>query len=334
MTRSDNQAIELPVLCLGTVGFSATEQASLKQALAAPPTALHWRLGGLGEADAWCVNGSRAEWLSDGSVRIGQLPGPVPTLQIDMNETGRPMAFSLPLASAGFHPTLTFDLGSNRSIQAMLDRFEGWLRPMATQFFLASRITQDNLDLSSGVFHVSVNGRLQAVVSRRNGVGVLPIADPARMGAAVWARRPDCADEIPGHFVRIGLSQALWQYAMRSTRDLLPPRFRAGPIYWRRGPQLPQRFLNDSHLLLVRELAQRPYSFTELAQLTQRPDAKLSRDLAALYMVGAITTDKKRVPAGPVAGGQGIPVPQKRMGRLEPVFSDRTAPVPLGPYQS
>ena len=40
-----------------------------------------------------------------------------------------------------------------------------------------------------------------------------------------------------------------------------------------------------------------PGTFRDLAQRTGMTDAQLSRHLAALYMVGAITADPKRAPA-------------------------------------
>jgi hypothetical protein len=175
----------------------------------------------------------------------------------------------------------------------MLDRFEGWLRPMAVQLCLASYIAEHNLDLNTGVFHVTARGRLQAVVSR-SGVGVLPIADPAEVIDASWAHRPPFADEKPRHFLRIGFPQVMWQYAMRTTRDVLPPRFRTGLIYWRGPPQLPNRLLTDTHLLIARELSQAPATFRELGEQTHVPDSQLARCLAAFYVVGAITTNKRR----------------------------------------
>ncbi|HMA08497.1 MAG TPA: hypothetical protein VKP68_11565, partial [Ramlibacter sp.] len=187
----------------------------------------------------------------------------------------------------------TFHLNSPASIQAMLDRFGGWLRPMAVQLSLASYIAEHNLDLNTGVFHVIVKGRLQAVVSR-NGVGVLPIADPAEVIDANWAHRPPFADEIPRHFLRIGFPQLMWQYAMRTNRDVLPARFRTGLIYWRAPPQLPNRLLADTHLIMARELSHAPATFRDLSERTRLPDAQLARCLGALYVVGAITTDRRR----------------------------------------
>jgi hypothetical protein len=198
---------------------------------------------------------------------------------------------------------------------------------MSVQFCLASRIIQARLDVGANVYHVTVDGRLVAVVSRRSGVGVLPIADPFHLHNAEWARRPTLADEIPGHFVQAGLSQVLWQYTMRTQRNLLPTYFRSGPIYWCRPPQLPQRLFNDSHLMIVRELAHAPTSFAELAKRTGLAEPVLSRDLAGLRIVGAVTHDRKQ--AQRAGGVQGSARSADR-GALE----DMTAPAPLTPQAS
>jgi hypothetical protein len=285
--------LELPVLRLGTVGFAPAQQALLEAALANLDSGMTWQISKLSHADAWCANGSALEVLPDGSLQIGSGSGEVRPVRINLDESDRPIAFSLPLATQRLRDVTTFHLNSPASIRGILDRFEGWLRPMAVQLCLASYIAEHNLDLNTGVFHVTAKGRLQAVVSR-SGVGVLPIADPVEVVDASWAHRPPFADEIPRHFLRIGFPQLMWQYAMRTTRDVLPPRFRTGLIYWRGPPQLPNRLLTDTHLLIARELSQAPATFGELGEHTHVPDTQLARCLAAFYVVGAITTDKRR----------------------------------------
>jgi hypothetical protein len=183
------------------------------------------------------------------------------------------------------------------------------------------------MDLSGTVYHVTVDGRLVAVVSRSSGVGVLPIADPFHLENAQWAKRPVLADEIPGHFVQVGMSQVLWQYAMRTQRDLLPTYFRSSPIYWCRSPQLPQRLFRDSHLMIGRELARSPMTFADLGKRTGLPDAVLARDLAGLRIVGAVTHDRKQA-----LRLRDKPFVRSR-GTAEPA-DDMTAPAPLSPQDS
>lgn len=306
------------MLRLALAGYSKAQRGVLEAATTALPTRLRWRVVGLDDADAVCVNGSRVIALPDGSLQIAARTPSMPPLRIDPNHPDRPLAFSLPLAP-GVQAASTFDIGSPATTRAMLEKFEGWLRPVSVQFCLASKIVQSRIDLSGTVYHVTVDGRLVAVVSRRSGIGVLPIADPFHLEKALWAKRPNPADEIPGHFVQVGMGQALWQYAMRTRRNLLPTYFRSGPIYWCRPPQLPQRLFRDSHLKIVRELAHAPLSFADLLQRTGLSEALLSRDLAGLRIVGAVTHDRKQAlrlrpqPAGKAQSGK---------------TDDRTAPAP------
>lgn len=348
MQDTDKQLVELPVLRLGLVGFNSAQQALFETALLVLRTRLQWKLVALADADAVCVNGSRAIALADGSLEIASSQAGAAPVRLDPDDNTRPMAFTLPVAPAGIQASCTFDMASPASTRSMLEKFEGWLRPKAVQFCLASQIIQDRIEVISTVHHVSVDGRLVAVVSPRNGVGVLPIADPFHLKTAVWARRPGLADEIPGHFVQAGLTEVLWQYAIRTKRNLLPASFKSGPIYWCRPPQVPPRLFKDSHLVIVRELAHEPAAFADLTARTGLPSAVLSRDLAALRIVGAITQDKKLAqrfdmrPTG--VGGRSLEIPVARHStestqRARKISaaaavsaaaaSDRTAPVPL-----
>jgi DNA-binding HxlR family transcriptional regulator len=338
----DKIPTELPVLRLALVGFSPAEQSVLEIALNHIRPGLVWRQSAVADADALFASGTRATVLPDGFVQLGSGTASSRPILIDLNDTDRPLAFSEPVASPRLANRPTFDVRKPESIHAMLVQFTGWLRPLAVQFWLASRIVQERLDLNSTVYHVSIDGRLQAVLSRRNGIGVLPIADPGRLADAVWAKRPGPADEIPGHFVQVPLPQVLWQYAMRTTRELLPTYFRSGPIYWCRAPQLPQRMFKDSHLMIVREIANAPLSFAELSRRTKLPDAVLARDLAGLRLVGSVTHDRKQAikvatqaSALPGAGGDAARARRTafslRQGDRPAELDDMTAPAPLVP---
>jgi len=290
---------ERPVLRLGLAGFSNAEQSLLNVALAsrAARYQMNWQLSSLGDADAWCVNGSRVQGLPDGILRI--TPG-LPSgrsIRINPAEIDWPVAFSTPLSVPDFSPAYLFQPQSPESIASVLTQLEGWLRPLMVQFHLASYIVEKNLDLRSTVFHVSVNGKLYALVSRRTGIGVWPIADPAEMHNAVWSQRPGMADTIPHHYIRTDFSQLMWQYATRTSRDCLPPHYRSRRIFLRRSPRLPMRLLNDPSLMLVSELGATPGTLKELAHRTGMAEAVVARHLAALYMVGSITADPKRAPA-------------------------------------
>lgn len=301
-----------------------------------------WEFERLTEADAWWINGARAKLLAGGTVRVAAAVPTERALQLHLPDIDRPVAFSLPLACPDLAPNLSFDIAVPSSIGAVLDKFEAWLSPLTAQFCLASHIVEHETALGSGAFEVRLEGRLLAVVDLHGDIGVLPGAGPADFENAEWRR---CAAvRIPEDLVRTSMSQLMWQYSLRTQRDLLPRHYRTGLLYFRRPPRLPHRLLRDSHLLLMRELAVSPGTFEGLQSSTGLHPLQLARDLASLYFVGAITSNPKRAAPGsllrrPDAAELDLPSglpsgldsePGRDAERKLPP-SDLTAPAPMGP---
>jgi hypothetical protein len=291
----DPEKSERVLLRLGLVGFTATQEQGIQAVLdSSRPRAVCWEVGAFAEADVWAVEGSRAQLLSDGSVRVASgIPGGR-SVRFSLQEIDRPIAFSQPLAPSLLEPACSFDLADAESIRRMLVKCELWLRPMTCQLSLAAQLMELEGQLQSSIYHVCRNGQMLAVVDLRAGVGILPSAAPEDLAGAEWIARPTSARYIPESFTKATLSELMWQYALRTTRDLLPARYRAGPIYYRRAPRLPHRMLKDSHLLLMRELSGGAAQFDELQQLTGMTARPLAHALAALYLVGSITSNPKR----------------------------------------
>ncbi|GAC1605352.1 MAG: hypothetical protein NVS3B2_11720 [Ramlibacter sp.] len=344
-------SIELPVLRLGLAGFSLQQVAELEGMLwRSAPGRLVWQIGQFGEADAWWLNGARTQRVADGTIRV--MPS-IPTersLQLNMREVDRPIGFATPLSFPPPAPSYTFEAGSVPSINSVLEKFENWLQPVAAQFSLATRIIEQESVLGAGVYHVMLNGRLLAVVNMQGEIGVFPGAGPTDFDDAMWARQPS-RSEIPESFVRTTLSELMWQYAIRTTRDVLPKRYRTGELYFRRPPRLPQRLLSDAHLLLMRELSTSSGTFADLQQRSGMAAAVLAKNLAALYLVGTITSNPKRATVLRAAGsrdeiepsqglqhsivpsgmdGESVPAPQP-VGRHARTHGDFTLPIPLVP---
>lgn len=334
---------EFPVLRLGLAGFSVQYKQAIEAALqAAVPGGVAWRLDRLADADAWWVNGSKLLLRGDGTLRVGSGCPSEPAFYLNLREVDRPIAFSQPVAVQDIQPALTFAADSAAGMRAILEQFTESLMHVASQFCLAGRILQNEATLGAGIYHVSHEGVLLAVVNLQGEIGVSPKARPDDFDDATWSKRPAAAAGIPESFVRTSLSQLMWQYAVRTRQDVLPKRYRSGLLYFRRPPRLPHSMLRDSHLLLIRELAQAPASFESLQQRTGLAPARLARDLAALYLVGSVTSNPKR--AAPVSatgdaiesrpglpyshppqdGDHGVP-PDRKL----PVFTDRTAPAPM-----
>ncbi|RYG09530.1 MAG: hypothetical protein EON92_14485, partial [Burkholderiales bacterium] len=136
-------SIELPVLRLGLVGFTAEQQQVLTGvATTAASSGVVWEISRLEDADAWWVNGARCQLLADGSMRIASgVPGGR-SLQLSLADIDRPVAFCGPLPRS-FQPDHFFALESQPSMKSVLRKFESWLSSLAAQFCLASHIVEN-----------------------------------------------------------------------------------------------------------------------------------------------------------------------------------------------
>lgn len=298
----DDAGPEQPILWLGASGFPPRQRALLEGSLARTPVLPQWRLGPFGDADAWLVNGANVRVLPDGNLRVA---AGVPTehaLHLDLAEVDRPVAFATPLPCADFEPRCTFDVDSRQSIHAVLLQFDHWLRLSRAQFALGARILRQIAHLRQGIFHVNHEGRLLAVFDFQEGkAGLLPEVHPVDLWEARWDRRPAGASDLPPGFLQFTPAQFAWAYVRRTDRDLLPPRYASEPIFFRRPPKVPLRWLSDSQLTLLRELSAEPCTLDILRQRTSLAVNQLRRDLACLYYAGSITTTraKARVAAAP-----------------------------------
>jgi hypothetical protein len=333
--------IELPLLRLGLAGFSAEQQELAQRVLErSAPGHVAWQLSPFADADAWWLFGGRSTMVSQGVLRVAPGAPTARSLQINLADVDRPIAFALPLAGPHFENASRFDLAQPAQAKAVLEKFSVWLQPLVAQFGLASCLIDHYSALGPGVFDVMLDGRLIGVVDMRGQVSVLPTAGPAEFADAMWRRRPS-ADHTPEHFLTTSVSHLMWQYAVRTKRDLLPTHYRTGPLYFRRPPHLPQRLMKDAHLLLLRELATVSGSFPELEQRTGLVGNQLARPLAALYYVGAITSNPKRAAhstrradsADSTASAHSSVMPSmldSKPGTIPPPLpNDLTAPAPL-----
>jgi len=337
-------SLELPTLRIGLAGFTVEQQERLRLVLPqAYPSGITWEFGKFNEADVVWFNGARCQLLGDGTLRVAPAVAGGRSLHVRLPEVDRPVAFAAPVPRA-LESAISFDASSVWGIGRLLEQLEAVLHPLIVQFCLASQILEQESALGSGMYHVSSGqGRLLAHVNLRGDIGVLPSASPLELESAMWT--PLLRDvEIPDHFTRTSLSRLMWQYALRSKRDVLPKRYRTDVLYFRRPPRLPQKALRDSHLLLLRELAVEPGRFADLMQRTGIVEPQMSHDLGALYLVGAITSNPKRAAQLPARrwsensdslrsassvmpsglGQESAPQPMMR-----PRGGDLTAPAPL-----
>ncbi|HKB52417.1 MAG TPA: hypothetical protein VKD22_00355 [Ramlibacter sp.] len=302
MNGSEAVTREQPIFWVGLTGFAPDQRVAIESALARVPAMPQWRIAPFREGDGWFVNGAKCRLTPAGNLRIAPgLPNEL-AVNLDLDGVDRPVAFAEPLASAEVEPRYRFDPASPPSVQGVLLQFDGWLRMARVQFELGRQVVQFGARLRHGIFHVSSRDKLLAVLDfRRGNAAVAPQLQPGELRDADWAKRPDGADALPDMFVSCSTSQLAWSYVRRTERDLLPARYRDGTIHYRGKPRVPLRWLRDSQLMLLKELAAESATLTELSQRTGLPAAQIERDLACLYYAAAITTTAAKA----VRGGAG-----------------------------
>ncbi len=286
--------MEQPLLRLGLLGFTESDKHKVLEAIANPSEGWpRWELVEFEQADAWCINGRSVERRDGNAVRVNTLLAHQPTISLNPAEMSRPIAFTEPMPE-GIEAAEIVNFRSPELMRIALQRFEAWLRPLRAQFALGSELVKREGELSKGVFHVlDPHGKMLAVVNFINwSVSLLPIARPVDFEEAIWMHRPPSAADVPHRFLTLTMAQLMWTYAVRTTQDALPSRYRQHTIYLRRLPQLPTGWLGDEHLVALRALSSAAGTFTDIQAATQLSENALARALAALYYSGAITTKK------------------------------------------
>jgi hypothetical protein len=286
--------MEQPLLRLGLLGFTESDKQKVLETIANPSEGWpRWELVEFEYADAWCINGRSVERLQGNAVRVKTLLAHQPSISLNPAEISRPIAFTEPMPE-GIEAAEIVNFRSPELMRIALQRFEAWLRPLRAQFALGSELVRREAELSKGVFHVlDQHGRLLAVVNFINWTaGILPIARPVDFEDATWMHRPPGAADVPHGFVSMTMAHLMWTYAVRTTEDALPSRYRKQTIYLRRLPQLPTGWVRDEHLVALRALSIAPGTFADIQAATELSETALARTLAALYFTGAITTKK------------------------------------------
>ncbi|HVZ44979.1 MAG TPA: hypothetical protein VHA82_14300 [Ramlibacter sp.] len=339
-----------PLLRMGFIGFA--DERYLVDLLKTRSQSLRWQPWTYLEADALWVNGTHAQPARNHLVRVPSADPQKPAVLLNLQEMGRPMAFTLPLGNAAVSPPFTFDPHSAPSVAEVLVTFETLLRPLATQLAVAGEIVARRHSLTSTVYHIVRNGVLVAIIDSHRDVGLAPDLAASELQEAVWSSRPESASAMPPHFRRISFAEMMWQYALRNEDDLLPAKYRQRTIYFRKAPAVQRRSLKDAHLAVLSTLSAQPLTFAQLQAQIGFAERQLTQALMALYFAGSITTEErladaqrlqaarrraKEAEAAPFASSMSFsefgsvpPVPGLPPGGDTPIGD--TVPTPLGPH--
>jgi hypothetical protein len=331
LPAEDANDAESPILRLGLAGFSESQCKAMALALTHPlPNQPVWQIGSFLPADAWLLCGQASAPASIGNqetLRVAAGHAHERAVTLNLSEIDRPVAFSAPLGSSDIEARLMFDVRSTPSLRAVLDAFELWLRPLRSKFMLGAQLMARESQLQRVVYHVSCNGQLLAVLDFAGWrIGLSPEATPEKLGNALWEKRPSQAHAIPPMFTLSSVEQLRWIYGKHTTQTVLPNRYRRHVIYFAKSPQVPQTWLESSHLLLLRELSSRPASLKELADRTGMPVDQITRDLACLYFSGSLTTTPQKA-ATRAFDRVDLPLPKAaRTPRAETTIFNSTIP--------
>lgn len=300
-------AVLPPTLTVGLIGFSRPQERLVESALASNERAApaQWRLESFPDADAWFVNGARAQVLEDGSLRIPPGVAGERSVRLTLDAVDRPLAFAGPLGCAELEVAFVFEPANTGSIHDVLDTMASrWLCAAACHLWIAQvLVTQPGY--RSRIYHLVSGGRLLATIDRLGDVGVLPGVTLAELQQAEWSSRPVSAGLMPPKFVRASFSEVLWKFANRAEVPLVPDRYFTQPIYFRRPPRIAQRLLADDHLAVLKAVAAAPAGFADIQRATGLDAGRVSRTLSALYLTGAITTSLARAVAGRLSRSPG-----------------------------
>lgn len=279
---------------LGLLGFPAPlQQRVLAWARQSQPGWPLWRVTDRRRADAWMIHGPAVTSPGRDTLVIRHPANTAEQITLNREAVDRPLAFATPLP-LGFASTECFDAESEQSVRQRLQRFEAWLRPLRTQFALGAQLVDRLAQYKEGVVHVTHEGKLLAVLDLNRWVAGLFIpARPVDLAMAEWARRPARANDIPTTFIRLPVHQLMWLYAVRTSRDVLPTRYRSRTIHLRRVPRLPPHGFDEVHLILMRELMAAPATLEGLVERTGLPARQVAQHVAALFFAGGLTTDPR-----------------------------------------
>ena len=285
--------MEHPTLRLGLVGFGHAEAQRIGQWLARLTEGWpHWRLSAPDRADAWWIDGRCISKVEGDELTVQTGLIEPPWIKLNPANVDRPIAFAGPLPS-GMRALELVNPGDEAAVRQQVQRFEGWLRPLRAQFALGAELVERETEIKSGVYHLTLQGRLQAVVDLNHWrAALLASARPVDFTQAMWEPRPDAASTPPGGFIRMSISQLMWIYASRTRTNILPARYLSEKIYLRQVPRLPVGWLHDEHLLVLREVSAHADTLDRLVRRTGLTTKRLSRLVAALYFSGAVTTSR------------------------------------------
>ena len=256
-----------------------------------------WQITPFGEANALLLNTDRASVGQDGMLRFEQ--GLVANEVVGV----RVSELSVPYAICGAPPPQVEAFVSSRaprvahdderSVVQALQHFESVLRPMRTAYALAQELINRRAELDTKhTYHLIRSGVLDVIVDvPQRRVLIRDALRPFDLDEAVWSPRPKSANSLPRGFSVWMMEEVAWIHALHSPSVHLPERYRQKLLYLRRMPRVRASMIYPRHAQLLEALGQAPLTYAQLLQAWPQRVATLERDLYALFVCRAITTN-------------------------------------------
>jgi hypothetical protein len=315
--------MQQPVLYLGLIGFEPDEEVRLQRRIAANvqlsggqlqqpnDSPLLWQVVDFRDADALLVCGRGVQHGYSTSVEFkSSVRKPGAPLGLQLDEIKLPFGLShvheLRAMGVDVGQCPEFDPSLDSSLLKTIQYFETSLRPLRSLYALAVELTERRKELDGEhTYHLERNGALDAIVDapgRR--VLMQPSVRPVDITSGVWLRRPRSANFAPAHFLECSLEEMTWLFALHSQHLDLPERYTQKTIHLRRNPRVRGSLLLARHAALLDRLSLVPPTLTQLRQDLPSQEQWLERDLFALYLTRAISTEAR---AADEAVGSSLP---------------------------
>jgi hypothetical protein len=301
-----------PQLNLGLLGFTAEQRVlvqnyiadNMAQAISVGPDgselgAKHplWQITGFREANALLLNTAHAHVDNAQTVRFNLGTQTTDALGVRLAELVVPYALcggvSPQIEALATHSAPRIVLEDERSVVLALQWFEATLRPLRTVYALAQELITRRPELDNKhTYHLLRSGRLDVIVDvPQSRVLVRDGLRPFDLDEAVWQSRPMSANSLPMGFSVWMLEEVAWIHAMHSHTFNLPGRYRRKILHLRRMPRVRSSLIYPRHAELLEALGKEACDYDALGALFPEQAEHLNRDLYAMYVCRAITTN-------------------------------------------
>ena len=249
-----------------------------------------WQVVSPQRADAWCVNADAIEDRGASGLNIRHRHADGTLEGLDLRRAPGLLAIS----SEQFHAVsgaVLFDGQRQASVIAAFRTLESRLGMLRCDYALGCSMAWHQEEVATnGVYQLLYHSRLMAVVDLRRRMAGFPLtATPADLLRSEWTRRPLGAGVVPDSFVRRSTADLIWTYAVRTTLDILPTRYRRKPIYFCQMPRMAIEQLDPAHIRLMAALRSGPMLLEDLAKRLAATEQQVCRWLAALHTAGAVS---------------------------------------------